>query len=182
MSCARYQIDSVRGEGAQATRMAEEVRAALAAQPRSLPSKYFYDERGSRLFDDITALPEYYQTRTEEQLLATIAGRTRATTSPAIVARSWSSWARGRAARPACSSPPCRTRGGSSAACCWTSAGTFWRRPRARSARPFPGCAFAAWCATSRTTWLCWAPGGAGWRSSSRARSGTCTPLKCPGS
>jgi L-histidine N-alpha-methyltransferase len=51
-------------------RMAEEVREGLQARPLpSLPCKYFYDERGSRLFDEITRLPEYYQTRTEEALL-----------------------------------------------------------------------------------------------------------------
>ncbi len=39
----------------------------------SINSKYFYDDRGSRLFEEITTLPEYYQTRTEEALLETIA-------------------------------------------------------------------------------------------------------------
>jgi L-histidine N-alpha-methyltransferase len=53
--------------------MAEEIREGLTARPRWLPSKYFYDDRGSRLFEDITALPEYYQTRTEERLLSAIA-------------------------------------------------------------------------------------------------------------
>ena len=49
--------------------MAEEVRAGLLATPRSIPSKYFYDDRGSQLFEAITRLPEYYLTRTEESLL-----------------------------------------------------------------------------------------------------------------
>lgn len=43
---------------------------------RSLPridSRYFYDDSGSELFEDITRLPEYYQTRTEEALLGSIA-------------------------------------------------------------------------------------------------------------
>jgi L-histidine Nalpha-methyltransferase len=52
--------------------MAAEVRAALAGTPRSLPSKYFYDDRGSRLFQEITRLPEYYQTRTEETILEAV--------------------------------------------------------------------------------------------------------------
>jgi L-histidine N-alpha-methyltransferase len=55
------------------TRMTAEVRAGLLARPRSLPSKYFYDDRGSELFEAITRLPEYYQTRTEESLLAAAA-------------------------------------------------------------------------------------------------------------
>ena len=74
MSFALYQIESARADGDQAARMAAEVRAGLTARPRSLPSKYFYDDRGSRLFEDITRLPEYYLTRTEERLLAGIAG------------------------------------------------------------------------------------------------------------
>ena len=49
--------------------MAAEVRASLAETPRRLPSKYFYDERGSILFEQITGLPEYYLTRAEEGLL-----------------------------------------------------------------------------------------------------------------
>ncbi|MBI2994687.1 MAG: L-histidine N(alpha)-methyltransferase [Gammaproteobacteria bacterium] len=52
--------------------MADEVRRALTARPRWLPCKYFYDNRGSELFEQITQLPEYYQTRTEVALLARI--------------------------------------------------------------------------------------------------------------
>jgi L-histidine N-alpha-methyltransferase len=55
-------------------RMAEEVRRGLLERPLpSLPSKYFYDDRGSALFDEITRLPEYYQTRTEEAILESFA-------------------------------------------------------------------------------------------------------------
>lgn len=43
--------------------------AALAAQPRSISPKYFYDAAGSRLFDRICELPEYYPTRTELAIL-----------------------------------------------------------------------------------------------------------------
>jgi L-histidine N-alpha-methyltransferase len=50
--------------------MVREVREGLARRPlRELPCKYFYDERGSALFAEITRLPEYYQTRTETALL-----------------------------------------------------------------------------------------------------------------
>jgi L-histidine Nalpha-methyltransferase len=50
--------------------MAAEVRAGLARRPvPTLPCKYFYDERGSALFEAITGLPEYYPTRTETALL-----------------------------------------------------------------------------------------------------------------
>ena len=50
-------------------RMAREVRAGLTSTPRSIPPKYFYDERGSKLFDAICELPEYYLTRAERELL-----------------------------------------------------------------------------------------------------------------
>lgn len=43
----------------------EEVLRGLSLSPKSLPSKYFYDERGSMLFDKICELDEYYPTRTE---------------------------------------------------------------------------------------------------------------------
>lgn len=46
-----------------------DVRAGLLRAPRSLPPKYFYDESGSALFDEITRLDEYYLTRTERALL-----------------------------------------------------------------------------------------------------------------
>lgn len=46
-----------------------DVRAGLTAVPKTLPPKYFYDARGSELFDDITRLPEYYLTRAETAIL-----------------------------------------------------------------------------------------------------------------
>ena len=49
--------------------MLAEVAAGLAAPQKELPPKYFYDQRGSELFEEITRLPEYYPTRTERALL-----------------------------------------------------------------------------------------------------------------
>jgi len=46
-----------------------DVRAGLAAAPKTLPPKWFYDDRGSELFDEITRLPEYYPTRAERSIL-----------------------------------------------------------------------------------------------------------------
>src|SRR5207245_2534269 len=46
-----------------------DVRAGLTATPKSLPPVWFYDKRGSELFDEITRLPEYYLTRAERGLL-----------------------------------------------------------------------------------------------------------------
>jgi dimethylhistidine N-methyltransferase len=59
------------GEGAaEAAAEAEELRRGLSVRPRSVPSRYFYDDRGSELFERICTLPEYYPTRTEETILA----------------------------------------------------------------------------------------------------------------
>jgi L-histidine N-alpha-methyltransferase len=52
-----------------------ELREALGRSPREIPSKLFYDEAGSALFERITELPEYYQTRTERALLERVANR-----------------------------------------------------------------------------------------------------------
>ncbi|MFC5287921.1 L-histidine N(alpha)-methyltransferase [Actinokineospora guangxiensis] len=49
--------------------LAADVRAGLTASPKSLPPKWFYDARGSELFDAITRLPEYYPTRAEAAIL-----------------------------------------------------------------------------------------------------------------
>jgi dimethylhistidine N-methyltransferase len=55
-------------------RVAEAVREGLTAHPKRLPPWLFYDEAGSRLFDEITERPEYYLTRTERGILARHAG------------------------------------------------------------------------------------------------------------
>ncbi len=46
-----------------------DVLNGLTARPRAIPARWFYDRRGSELFEDITQLPEYYPTRTETALL-----------------------------------------------------------------------------------------------------------------
>ena len=68
-----YRLDvhpPVAGAGAG---LADDVRRGLLATPKELKPKYFYDERGSELFEQITRLPEYYQTRTERAILTEIA-------------------------------------------------------------------------------------------------------------
>jgi L-histidine N-alpha-methyltransferase len=57
-----------------------DVRAGLTARPRWLPPRWFYDARGSELFDEITRLPEYYPTRAERAVLARRAGEIAAIT------------------------------------------------------------------------------------------------------
>ena len=49
--------------------MAHDVLAGLRAEQKYIPSKYFYDARGSKLFERICNLPEYYPTRIELRLL-----------------------------------------------------------------------------------------------------------------
>jgi L-histidine N-alpha-methyltransferase len=50
---------------------AEDVRQGLSASPKFLSSKYFYDDEGSRLFQEIMKLPEYYLTRAEFEIFST---------------------------------------------------------------------------------------------------------------
>lgn len=56
-------------DGVRASGFAAEMRACLAQRPRAISPKWFYDERGSQLFDAICELPEYYPTRTELAIL-----------------------------------------------------------------------------------------------------------------
>jgi L-histidine Nalpha-methyltransferase len=80
----RATVESLGGEGEDIEQMAEDVRDGLLSVPKDLSPwpKYFYDAEGSELFEEITALPEYYQTRTELSILEVkapeIMARTRA--------------------------------------------------------------------------------------------------------
>ena len=65
MPLARLQRDSCPQEEC----FADNLLAGLSKTPKEIACKYFYDETGSRLFDRICELPEYYQTRTETLLL-----------------------------------------------------------------------------------------------------------------
>jgi len=53
---------------------AQDLRRAFAARPRSISPKWFYDAEGSRLFELICELPEYYLIRTELGILRAHAG------------------------------------------------------------------------------------------------------------
>jgi dimethylhistidine N-methyltransferase len=57
------------GLGAAEGDFAADVLAGLALEPKHVPPKYFYDRRGSELFERITTLPEYYPTRVEVGIL-----------------------------------------------------------------------------------------------------------------
>ena len=60
-----------------------EVVEGLSQPHKTVSSKYFYDERGSQLFEEITRLPEYYLTRAERALLHQVAGTLIASVGPA---------------------------------------------------------------------------------------------------
>lgn len=62
-------VDVHLGPGDLRRALEEDVRAGLSAPAKSIPPVWFYDEEGSRLFEEITRLPEYYPTRAERRLL-----------------------------------------------------------------------------------------------------------------
>ncbi len=64
----------------------DDVIAGLSARPKALPPKYFYDERGSQLFEQICALPEYYPTRTETAIFEACSGAIARLTGPCEIA------------------------------------------------------------------------------------------------
>ena len=62
-------VDVHLGPGDLAAALRSDVLAGLTSSPKALPPKWFYDERGSALFEEITTLPEYYPTRREREIL-----------------------------------------------------------------------------------------------------------------
>jgi L-histidine N-alpha-methyltransferase len=69
MATAQIEIEDFLPDGGYLAGLAEDVREGLSSPFKELPPKYFYDERGSELFEQITELPEYYPTRTERAIL-----------------------------------------------------------------------------------------------------------------
>ena len=67
-------IERLLPDGFLADSLRADARAGLTATPKVLPPKWFYDERGSELFDKITLLDEYYPTRAERSILRAVAG------------------------------------------------------------------------------------------------------------
>lgn len=64
-----YRISEQTDEAAQLRALADDVAVGLRSVPKNLPPKWFYDDEGSRLFGEITRLPEYYPTRREHEIL-----------------------------------------------------------------------------------------------------------------
>jgi L-histidine N-alpha-methyltransferase len=72
-------------DGFLADALRADARAGLTATPKTLPPKWFYDERGSELFEKITRLEEYYPTRAERAILAAVADEVAAGTGAATL-------------------------------------------------------------------------------------------------
>ena len=84
--CSAVSSDLSTIDGAR-MRMLADVRGGLCRPgQKELPPTYFYDERGSALFDEITRLPEYYPTRAEYSLLERVAPDIVRLTMPRAVA------------------------------------------------------------------------------------------------
>ncbi|WP_432066066.1 L-histidine N(alpha)-methyltransferase [Streptomyces sp. C10-9-1] len=75
-----FQLTRTLPEDATGADLRADVRRGLARTPKALPPKWFYDGRGSELFEEITRLPEYYPTRAEREILAERAGEIAAAT------------------------------------------------------------------------------------------------------
>ncbi|MFD8012138.1 L-histidine N(alpha)-methyltransferase [Streptomyces sp. NPDC058955] len=64
-----FQLTRTLAPDAAAADLRADVLKGLTRSPKELPPKWFYDARGSELFDEITRLPEYYPTRAEREIL-----------------------------------------------------------------------------------------------------------------
>lgn len=73
MRASSIHVDTRLGPDELVDMMRKEIRIGLSTTPKMLLPKYFYDARGSQLFEQITEQPEYYQTRTERRLLEHLA-------------------------------------------------------------------------------------------------------------
>ncbi|MCX4722318.1 L-histidine N(alpha)-methyltransferase [Streptomyces sp. NBC_01306] len=69
-----FQLTRTLPEDATDAALRADVLQGLTRTPKTLPPKWFYDARGSELFEEITALPEYYPTRAEREILLARAG------------------------------------------------------------------------------------------------------------
>ncbi|WP_089106103.1 L-histidine N(alpha)-methyltransferase [Streptomyces hyaluromycini] len=69
-----FRVTRTLPEDATDAALRADVLTGLTATPKTLPPKWFYDARGSELFEQITELPEYYPTRAEREILHTRSG------------------------------------------------------------------------------------------------------------
>lgn len=81
----RFTLDQRLPADYLASSLGRDVAAGLSASPKILPPKWFYDARGSELFEQITELAEYYPTRVEQRILTRVAPEIAAATGAATV-------------------------------------------------------------------------------------------------
>lgn len=156
----------------------EDVRVGLSAEPKWLPPKWFYDARGSVLFEEITRLPEYYPTRSERAVLAArapdIAELTRAKT---LIELGSGSSEKTRLLLDALTD-----RGGLGTFVALDVSASALRGSTARIAADYPGLRVRG-IVGDFTRHLDRLPaGGGGWSSSWAAPSATCCPPSAPSS
>ncbi|MFF8955058.1 L-histidine N(alpha)-methyltransferase [Streptomyces sp. NPDC014894] len=77
-----FQLTRTLPEDATGAALRADVLQGLTRTPKELPPKWFYDARGSELFEEITRLPEYYPTRAEREILIARAAEIAAATGP----------------------------------------------------------------------------------------------------
>ncbi|MFG1808702.1 L-histidine N(alpha)-methyltransferase [Streptomyces sp. NPDC049040] len=82
---SRFTLDDRLPAGYFTDSLHADVRKGLSRPPRTLPPKWFYDKRGSDLFEEITRLPEYYPTRAEQEILTRRAPEIAALTRPSTL-------------------------------------------------------------------------------------------------
>ncbi|NNE08380.1 MAG: hypothetical protein HKN20_07455, partial [Gemmatimonadetes bacterium] len=73
-AAAQNRFRLIEGEQLQSESFAEAVEAGLSRDPKRLDCRFFYDETGSLLFEQICELPEYYLTRSEREILEARSG------------------------------------------------------------------------------------------------------------
>ena len=81
-TASQIEIEVHLPDGGALAGLAEDVREGLSCPFKELPPKYFYDQRGSELFEAITELDEYYPTRAERAILAAGAAEIVAASEP----------------------------------------------------------------------------------------------------
>src|SRR4030095_10658434 len=127
MNTAFKDIEIVSRLGADERTLAYDVLDGLTRPFKEIPPKHFYDTEGSRLFEAITKLPEYYPTRTERAILEANAEQLVALTGMAELVQLGASGVSGSPPRSSSwrspawpswssSAPACRPR----RCCCWT--------------------------------------------------------------
>ena len=144
----RIRIERLLDEADRRSALYDETFWSLRRRPKELPPVWLYDERGSRLFEQITSLPEYYLTGREQEILAACASEVAVRTE----ARTLVELGAGTCPRPA----PCSTRSRPTArwsdSSLWTRAKKYCARVRAPSRSTIRSRCMRSWGTSSATS------------------------------